>query len=95
MGTESKTAACYVTGYFLFKEINIGKEGITTIKYHLNIGATAAFLNKIMESKNELGQSNRKSATRYCFLLNSWFDSKRSDETTMDDGYSMVGMVKN
>ena len=38
LGTEFNTVTCSVTGYFLFIEINIRKEGMKNRNYHIDIG---------------------------------------------------------
>ena len=46
--TDFNTVACYVTGALLFIEVQIGKEGMEHIKYHQELGATAACTKRMM-----------------------------------------------
>ena len=60
--------ACSVTGVITFLEIQQGKEGVKSIRYHLELGATAACTKILMEEKKGLGQRALKVSTRgfYC-----------------------------
>ena len=54
----------------------------------------AACIKRIMEPTKGLGHSNRKCATKGCFIFESWFSLKRSSEAMMDVSYEIIGMVK-
>ena len=41
-----------------------------------------------------LGQRNGKCDTKDCFIFDSWFASNISDESVMDIGAGMIGMVE-
>ena len=43
------------------------------IKYHMEIGTTAACTKKMMEATKGLGQSNIKGDTKGCFIFGGWF----------------------
>ena len=45
----------YVTGSFIFIVMNIVKEGMNNIKYHMALGATATFKKRTMEESKGLG----------------------------------------
>ena len=77
-GTEFNTVACSVTGSLIFLDIQRGKEGMKLIRYHLELGATAACTKRLMEETKGLGQRSVKGSTRNCFLLDSWFSFKKS-----------------
>ena len=64
------------------------------IKYHLEIGPMTSCMKIIMEEINSLGQRDVKGATKACFLFESWFASKRSEEAAMYVGSDIIGMVK-
>ena len=72
-GTEFKTVACYVTGYFLFIEFQIVKEGMNNIKYQKDLGETAACTKRMTEARKGIGQKSIKWGTKDCFLFDSWF----------------------
>ena len=83
LGTEFKTVACSTTGDLLFIELHRGKEGMKHSKYHKGLGATAAFTKRIMEATKGIGQKYTKGATKDCFLFDSWFSSKKAEESAM------------
>ena len=41
-----------------------------------------------------MGQKSIKGETKDCFLFDSWFDSKKAAESTMEVGAKLIGMVK-
>ena len=59
-------------------EIQQGKEGTKSIRYHLELGATAACDKIPMEETKGLGQSAFKVSKMHCFLFDSWLLSKKS-----------------
>ena len=67
--------AYYVTRSFLFIEIQMGEELTKKRKYYLNLGATSAYANRIMDTTKALYKNNSKGATKDCFLFESWFNS--------------------
>ena len=75
-------------------ELQRGKKGMKHIKYHQQIGATAACTKIMMEASKGIGQKYRKGATKDCFLFDSWFSSKRLEESVMEVGAESIGMVK-
>ena len=83
-----------VTGALIFVEIKIGKEDKNKINYHLDLGETAEYTKRITEATKGLGQRNIKFSTTGCFILDSWFVSKRLAEAEMDAGYDIIGMVR-
>ena len=64
------------------------------IKYHQELGLTAACTKGMTEATKGIGQNYRKGATKDCFIFNSWFSSKESTEAAMDIGAKLIGMVK-
>ena len=79
LGTAFNTVACYVTGAFLFIEFHIGKEGLKQSKYKKDLGVTTACTKRIMEATKGIGQKSIKLGTKYCFLFDSWFVSKKAE----------------
>ena len=57
--------ACSVTGVFVFLEIQKEKEGMKSILYLLELGATAACTKILMEEMKGLGQRSMEFSTRY------------------------------
>ena len=64
------------------------------IKYNMQIGSTTTCMNSIMEAKKGVGQRDLKRYTKDCFLFDSQFSSKRSEEAVMVVGADMIGMVR-
>ena len=56
--------ACSVTGVVVFLELQQGKEGMKSIRYHLELGATAACTKRLMEETKGLGHRDLKVSTR-------------------------------
>ena len=48
----------------------------------------------MMEASKGIGQKYRKGATKDCFLFDSWFSSKRLEESVMEVGAESIGIVK-
>ena len=48
----------------------------------------------MMEETKGLGQRALKLSTRDCFLLNSWFLSKKEAEASTSIGVDLIGMAK-
>ena len=94
LGTEFKTVSLYVTGSPIFLGIHRRKEGINSSWYHLELGATAACNKIFKEEKTGLGQRSLKGSTRYFFLFDSGFLSKKSVEAAPSIGVDLIGMVK-
>ena len=80
LGTEFKTVACSVTGALIFLDIHRGNEGMKLIRYYLGLYATAICTQIFMEETKGMGQRALKGSTRDCFLLDSWFSSKKEAE---------------
>ena len=83
LGTDFNTVACYITGSLIFIEAHRVKEGMKHSKYQQDIGATTAFTKRITETTKGIGQKYRKGATKDCFIFESWFSSKKSEESVM------------
>ena len=94
LGTKFKTVAYYVTGAFLFIELQRGKEGTKNSRYHQELGATAACTKRMMEATKGIGQKSKKGGTKDCFLFDSWFPSKKAAEAAMELGAELICMVK-
>ena len=92
--TQFKTVACYVSGDLLFIELQRGKQGINHSKYQQGIGATASCIKITLEATRGIGQKYRKGETNECFIFDSWFSSKSLEESAMEVGANLVGMVK-
>ena len=60
----------------------------------MELGTTEACTNRLMEETKGLGQSDLKWSTRYCFLFESWFFSKKTAEAAASIGVYLIGMVK-
>ena len=86
--------ACYVTGYLLLIEIHRGKEGTNKRKFHLELGVTEACTKRRIEATKGLCQRDTKGDMKDCFIFHIWFSSKKLEETEMDFGTDMIGMVK-
>ena len=93
LGMEFNTVDCYVTGAFIFLEIQRGKEGMKLSRYRLELGSTAACTKRLMEETKELGKRALKGSTRDCFLFDSWFSSKKAAEADDSIGVDLIGMV--
>ena len=63
-------------------------------RYHLELGATAACVKRLMEETKGMGQRSLKGSTRYCFLFDSWFSSKKVAEAAASIGVDFIGMAK-
>ena len=94
LGTDFKNMTCSVTGDLLLIEIHRSEGEIKKSKHHLDLGATAACMKRIMEYTKELGQRDVKGITRVRFIFVSWFSSKISAEAVIYVGADMVDMVK-
>lgn len=49
---------------------------------------------RIVEATNGLVQKDLKGTMKDCFISESWFVSKRSDEAAMDVGAEIISMFK-
>ena len=67
---------------------------MNNIRYHLYLGSTEDCKKKIMEATNRLVQRNVKGSTKYRFIFDSWFASKRLSESVMHVGSGIIDMVK-
>ena len=65
-----------------------------SIRYHFELGDTAACTKRLMEGTKGLGQRALKGSTRDCFLLDSWFLLNKSAEAAASIGVDLIGMVK-
>ena len=63
-------------------------------KYQKELGSTAAFTKIMMEATKGVCQKYRKGATNDCFLFDSWFSSKKAEESYMGVGFELIVMVK-
>ena len=63
-------------------------------RYHLELGATAACVKRLMEETKGMGQRSLKGSTKYCFMFDSWFSSKKVAEAAASIGVDFIGMVK-
>ena len=48
----------------------------------------------MLESTTGIGQRYIKGATKDCFIFDSWLSSKKSEESEMEVGSNLIGMVK-
>ena len=94
LGTELKTASCSVTGYLVFLEIQQGKEGMKSSRYHLTLGAIAACTKIFMEETKGLGKMAVKVSTRHFYLFGSLFSLKKAAEVAASIGVDLIGVVK-
>ena len=62
--------------------------------YPLELGTTAACTNRLMEETKGLEQRLFKGSKRNCFLLESWFLSKKAAEAAASLGVDLIGVVK-
>ena len=46
------------------------------------------------EATKGIGQKFIKGGTKYCFLFDSWFASKKAAETAMEVGADLISIVK-
>ena len=60
----------------------------------MELGATAACTNILMEEKRGLGQRDSKGLTGDCFLFDGWFYPKKASEAAVSIGVDFIGMVK-
>ena len=79
LGTEFKAVAYFFTRSLLFIESLRVKEGVNHSNYHKELGATESCTNRIMEATKGIGQKSIKLGTKYCFLFDSWFVSKKAE----------------
>ena len=93
LSTEFKTVACSVTGALLFIEVQRGKEGMKHSKYQQELGATTVCTKRMTEATKGVGQTYIEGGTKYCFLFDSWFASKKAEESAMEIGAELIGMV--
>ena len=63
-------------------------------KYYLKLGATAACTKIMMEAIKGIGQRDTKGDTKGCFIFDSWFFSKNTEESAIDVGAEIIGMFK-
>ena len=63
-------------------------------RYHLELGATTACTNILMEETKGLGQRYLKGSMRDCFLFSIWLLSKKSAEAAAYIGADLIGMMK-
>ena len=49
---------------------------------------------RMMEATKGVGKKSIKGVTKYCFLFDSWFNSKNAAEAEMEMGAELIGMVK-
>ena len=53
-------------------------------RYQQELGATAAYTNRMMEATKGIGQKSIKGGTKYCFLFDSCFSSKKAEEAAIE-----------
>ena len=94
LGTEFKMVPCSITGALILIEIQRGKQGMKSSQYNLELVSTSVFTKILMEEMKELGQRSLKGSTRYFFLFDSWFSSKKAAEAATSIGVDLIGMVK-
>ena len=94
LGTEFNIVACSVTGALILIGLHTGNEGMKHIKYHQQLGATAAFNKRFSESTKGIGQRYRKGAMEDCFIFGGWLYSKKSAEAAMEICVKFIGMIK-
>ena len=63
-------------------------------RYQQELGATAACTKRVMGATKGVGHKSIKGLTKDCFLLDSWFTSKKAEEAAMELGAEFIGMVK-
>ena len=63
-------------------------------KYQQDIVETAACTKRMLEATKGISQNSIKGGTKYCFLFDSWFASKKAAEAAMGVGDELIGMVK-
>ena len=63
-------------------------------KYHQKLGADSVCTKIMMEATEGIGQKSIKGGTKDCFLIDSWFASKKAAESAMEVGADLIGMVK-
>ena len=84
----------YITGAFIFIEIQIGKLGINNIKYHMHLGEISFCTKVTMTATNKIGQRDMKGAIKDCFVFDSFFSSNNLAEAAIYVVADMIGMVK-
>ena len=62
-------------------------------KYQKELGSTADFTKMIMEATKGVVQKSLKGVTKYCFLFESWIDSKNAAKAAIEVGAKFIGMV--
>ena len=93
LGTEFKIVTCSVTGVLILIEVKRVNEGNKNSKYHQKLGATKSCTKRMTEARNGIGQRYRKGATNNCFIFESRFYSKKSEESVMEAGTDLIDMV--
>ena len=63
-------------------------------RYQKELGATAACMKRMMEETKGIGQKSKKGGPKDCFLFDSWFASKKTEEAAMKLGAELICMVK-
>ena len=63
-------------------------------RHNLELGATAASTNILVEETKRLGQRAVKVSTRDCLLFDSWFLSKKAAYSSVSIVVDFIGMVK-
>ena len=63
-------------------------------RYHLESGATASCIKRLMVDMKGLGQRALKWSTRDFFLLESWFSSKKAADAYASIGVNLISMVE-
>ena len=63
-------------------------------KYQQELVSTAACTKRTMKATKGIGRKYRKGATKDCFIVDSWFPSKKLAEAAMEVGDELIGIVK-
>ena len=67
---------------------------MNSIRYHLELGATAAFTKIFMEDTKGLGQRTLKGLTGCFFLLDSWLSLKKAAKSDVSIVVYFIVVVK-
>ena len=64
------------------------------IKSQNQLGSTVACTKRMMEATKGIGQKSIKGGTDDYFLFDSWFASKKAEESAMEVGAELIGAAK-
>ena len=63
-------------------------------KYQKQLVSNVECTKRVMEETKGIGQKYIKGDTKDCFLFGSWLSLKKLEESAMEVGANLIGMVK-